>query len=176
MYVTDDNLEGKVVSMKADKVTLLCDDGFEYEFFIHQVFKVGSDHQVEHKTNVEFNKSEMESEGPPLRSIKLSPQIIIVKPGQVFDLHIEELAPRLVFENAHDTLLFQLNFARNVIFMASQKRVRRVVFVHGIGSGRLREELRRMIANEFPTVEYFDGDYQRFGQGATEINIHQFFN
>jgi dsDNA-specific endonuclease/ATPase MutS2 len=47
-----------------------------------------------------------------------------------------------------------------------------MVFIHGRGRGILREELRKMLAEEYPHIEYFDGNYMRYGSGATEIIIH----
>ena len=134
MYVTDDNLEGKVVNIKGDKVTLLCTDDFEYDFYLHQVFKKGADNKVEHQRAKKTIGSTL-TDLSTYAKVTYTPRIAEVKHGQIFDLHIEELAPNLSFENAHETLQFQLSYARNVMYTASQKRIRRVIFVQGLGGG-----------------------------------------
>ena len=47
---------------------------------------------------------------------------------------------------------------------------RRIVLIHGNGSGRLRHELEQMLRKD-AGLRYFDASYQLFGQGALEVEI-----
>ena len=66
------------------------------------------------------------------------------------DLHMEELLPNNRLKKGESALLFQLQYCRKVIQKASIARTRKLVFIHGMGSGILRDELRNMLRNEYP--------------------------
>ena len=171
VYVTDEELEGEVISVSADRVTIVCDDGFEYEYLTTQLFKLNHDNSIAFSTKEYKVKEDQNLEQT---EFVIPRKIEFVGDKPVFDLHIEVLAPEEPFVGPHDKLLFQLNYVRDVLFEASRKRIKRMDFVHGVGKGKLREELRKMLKESYPRVEFFDGDYNSFGIGATEIIIHQF--
>jgi dsDNA-specific endonuclease/ATPase MutS2 len=48
--------------------------------------------------------------------------------------------------------------------------IRSIVFIHGVGNGRLRQEVRRVIAG-YKNVRFHDASFRRYGFGATEVEI-----
>ena len=52
-----------------------------------------------------------------------------------------------------------------------EKKVQKVVFIHGIGDGVLKNELHYLL-KKYP-VEIMEASFQKYGQGATEIYIYQ---
>ncbi len=53
-----------------------------------------------------------------------------------------------------------------------QKGIQRVVFIHGIGAGVLRQELEYLFRG-YDAITFEDANFQKYGRGATEIYIHQ---
>ena len=80
------------------------------------------------------------------------------------DLHLHELPPLHREATAHEKLLHQLDHARRAIAEARRRGDRRIVLIHGNGSGRLRHELEQMLRKD-AGLRYFDASYQLFGQG-----------
>lgn len=47
-----------------------------------------------------------------------------------------------------------------------------IVFIHGVGTGLLKNELRRIVSSDYPSCSYQDAPFGRFGSGgATLVTI-----
>jgi dsDNA-specific endonuclease/ATPase MutS2 len=55
---------------------------------------------------------------------------------------------------------------------AIAKRISKIVFIHGVGEGVLKSELDFMFGR-YENIDFRDGNYQKYGLGATEIFIRQ---
>jgi len=169
LVVVDENLHGTLVRTDGKSIVLECEDGFEYRYEIHQVYKKATDGKIEHiPSNYNLITDIDDTMGVNHFVINLD------WTDSIFDLHIETMAASIEFKNDSEILSFQLDYVREIIRQAKIKRIRSLVLVHGVGKGILRKEIRNMIDGSFPKIEYFDGSYQKFGAGATEIIIHQF--
>ncbi len=171
VFVLDEDWKGIILSLDKEFILVESEDGFEYQLQKNPVYKLTADSEIEFERTVFKVEQEIHSSTPRLEL----PNITFKGKKAVFDLHLESLVPNIEFSNQHEALLFQLNFVKEVLHKASRKRHRRIIFVHGIGKGRLRDELRKMLSESYPQVEYFDGSYLEFGHGATEIVLHHFF-
>ena len=60
---------------------------------------------------------------------------------------------------------------QNYYFFNKKKSIP-LVFIHGVGEGVLKEELRYLF-NRYDNVKFYDADYQKYGLGATEVYIYQ---
>lgn len=167
--VIDESLSGVVSKVTDKQISFCCADDFEYTYLSHQLIKLNDDGSASHQIQESIylaDEREAEEKNLPEFSIQFKGQ----KPS--FDLHLEYLAPDKYFKLKHNSLLYQLSFVREVIRRAHRGHQRQIVFIHGRGRGVLREELRKMLDAEYPNIEYFDGNYQLYGQGATEVFIH----
>jgi dsDNA-specific endonuclease/ATPase MutS2 len=72
----------------------------------------------------------------------------------------------------YDMLTIQTDTAKRQLNFAIQKRIQKVVFIHGVGEGVLKEELEYLF-RRYENVKYYDADYQKYGKGATEVYIYQ---
>ncbi|MAY83691.1 MAG: hypothetical protein CMP59_06105 [Flavobacteriales bacterium] len=166
--VIDEDLNGEVIRTKGDWVWFICEDGFEYKYPKSSLYSISD------KGEMNFNPKsyivDKEAEGDQSKGKGLRINFKGKKPE--FDLHLEALFPDRAPQRNKESLLIQLEYASKVIHKAIEVRVRNIVFIHGMGQGILREELRNMLSERFPNVEYFDADYIRYGQGATEVIIH----
>lgn len=83
------------------------------------------------------------------------------------DLHIEELIDDPAGMSAAEMIDIQLRHFRKELDNAMYKRSVKIIFIHGVGNGRLKNSIR----SELKTLKlnYRDGAYDRFGAGATEV-------
>jgi dsDNA-specific endonuclease/ATPase MutS2 len=73
-----------------------------------------------------------------------------------------------------EMLNLQLETAKRQLDFAISKRIQKVVFIHGVGAGVLKEELHYLF-RRYDNVKYYDADYQKYGLGATEVYVFQNF-
>ncbi len=152
-----------------DEVRVLCDDGFESVVAEKELIKDYSEDvpYVIDKDTIETVVSEKELK--PVRRIKVKKQQKN-SPLEV-DLHIEAIIETKLGLSNGDMLNYQLNYAKQKIRHANENNIRRLVFIHGVGEGTLRQELYKLLDLE-GNLEYFDASFQRYGSGATEVIVH----
>ncbi|ACT93802.1 Smr/MutS family protein [Dyadobacter fermentans] len=95
----------------------------------------------------------------------------IPKPEQVVDLHIEKLvnnAKRL----SNDTILKkQLDVFESSLESAIANGMDEITFIHGAGSGALKNELHRRLGKNQHVQFFKDALKEKFGYGATLVKI-----
>ncbi len=85
------------------------------------------------------------------------------------DLHIEELRENIEKLSNSEMLQIQMEHFRKELDNAILRRLPSVVFIHGIGNGKLKNEIRgELQKNGF---RYADAAYHQYGSGATEVFI-----
>ena len=68
----------------------------------------------------------------------------------------------------------QLARVRGELNSSIKAGAREIVFIHGSGSGKLREALRAAIAAEYPSCTCHDAPFARYGyNGATIVTIRK---
>jgi len=102
----------------------------------------------------------------------------VVKPKERFapkmevDLHIHQLTASTKGMTNFEMLNLQLDTAKRQLEFAMKKRIQKVVFIHGVGEGVLKEELKYLF-NRYDNIKHYDAEYQKYGLGATEVYIFQ---
>lgn len=86
------------------------------------------------------------------------------------DLHIEELMENWSGMSNAQLLDVQLRRVQKEMDEAIAAHMRKVVFIHGIGNGRLKTEVRKVLS-AYKGVRINDGSFARYGFGATEAEI-----
>lgn len=85
------------------------------------------------------------------------------------DLHIGKLQPEASGWQPRDMLDLQLRTLERNLELAIAQRQSSMVVIHGVGSGRLRDEVHEVLRRT-PEVSYFVHQYHpRYGYGATEV-------
>lgn len=87
------------------------------------------------------------------------------------DLHIEELLDNWNGMTNGQLLDVQLKRMQQELDDAMASHLQRIVFIHGVGNGRLKTEIRRLLAT-YKGIRFHDASYQRYGFGATEVVIY----
>jgi len=86
------------------------------------------------------------------------------------DLHFEALVDFPKNFNAHEKLQIQLREANKTLTKARNAGIRKVILIHGVGQGRLREELYTLL-ERMDKLRFYDANYARYGKGATEVEL-----
>lgn len=86
------------------------------------------------------------------------------------DLHIEELIENSSGLSNFEMLNIQLERFEKELDDAVAKKMRKLIFIHGVGNGRLRQEIHKTLKNT-RGITFQDASYKEYGYGATQVNI-----
>lgn len=162
----DDNISGEIISIEGDEIKILSDDFFEMTFRSKELIKKPSeDLPIENEDLQNVIQSELSTNKTPPKTTTKNQHTLEV------DLHIHELIDDARYLSNFEILNIQLKNAKNRLEWAMKKRIKSIVFIHGVGQGVLREELHTLF-RRYDNLEYFDADYQTYGIGATEVRIY----
>jgi len=92
------------------------------------------------------------------------------KDEMIVDLHIEKLLEDHYGMGNSEKLDIQIKHFRRKLEMAITGHFTKIVFIHGVGNGVLRQTIRDLLRT-YEGIEYSDASYQKFGAGATEVRI-----
>jgi len=169
----DDAISGVITKISGDMIFVEDVHGFDFQFEAQELMLMASGNSLEnavYNTDIEAVKKEKAS-----RKRKSAPT---VKPKErhapkfEVDLHIHHLTKSSKGMSNYDMLNLQLDTARGQLEFAMRKRISKIVFIHGVGEGVLRQELETLFGR-YNNVKYYDADYKTYGLGATEVRIFQ---
>jgi hypothetical protein len=86
------------------------------------------------------------------------------------DLHLEELVSQSRGMNNAQMLDIQLKHFQKKLDEAMAVNIRKIVFIHGVGNGRLKQEIRKILSTH-RDLTFHDASYASYGFGATEVVI-----
>ena len=174
VQVIDDDIEGEIVEIQGDILTIETLDGFPMKFPTKDLVKIQQDVEplleLESDTIAEALKEKEHFRKNKKRASNKKKEKQI--PPMEVDLHIEKLLPSKKGLSNHDILTKQLDTARGQLEFAIRKRIQKIVFIHGVGEGVLKAELEYLFSR-YENVKFYDANYQRYGLGATEVYIFQ---
>lgn len=170
----DDAIKGKVININAKMVTLEDGNGFEFQFSENELIKINTNNAINlgSFTNRTISEIAAEKEGSKKRK---QPTIKAKKrhqPTFIVDLHIHQLTDSVKGMTNFDMLNLQIDTARSQLDFAIKQRMPKLVFIHGVGEGVLKQELYTVL-RPYNNITFYDADYKEFGLGATEIKIFQ---
>lgn len=167
--VLDEAIAGQVLSVDGDMITLETIDGFPMRYASKELVKIKGDINV---SNFEIAKVKKEKELPKKSVISVLKPKERNAPKMEVDLHINQLVKSTKGLGNFDMLNLQLETAKRQLDFAIRKRIQKIVFIHGVGEGILKEELYYLFG-KYDNLKFYDADYQKYGLGATEVYIFQ---
>ena len=87
------------------------------------------------------------------------------------DLHIENIVDEYMHLSNGEIITIQLDRFETALNTAVNSKVKRIVFIHGVGNGKLKYELRKILENNYPDLYYQDASFKEYGYGATMVKI-----
>jgi len=165
----DDIIKGTVVEIKEGEITIETIEGFTMQYSASELVKVHDSFSVSN-----YEVAQIKSEKEPLKRKKSKALKAKERnaPKMEVDLHIHQLTKSEKGMTSFDKLNLQLETAKHQLEFAIRRRIQKVVFIHGVGEGVLKEELKYLFGR-YENVKYYDADYQKYGLGATEVYIYQ---
>lgn len=170
VQLIDELTSGIVVSVTPEHVKFRTPEGFVLEAAQGNLVLLPSE-ETSFLGNINFSAVLKESDTKPSGGRKTGRRQKYVPPMEV-DLHIEKLVPSVRGLNTIDILNYQLDAARGQLEFALRKRIQRIVFIHGVGQGVLKQELRTLF-RRYEGLEVKDADPRKYGMGATEVYVTQ---
>ncbi|WP_313791350.1 DNA mismatch repair protein MutS [Lacinutrix neustonica] len=164
---------GEIIKIIGNKVTIEDTDGFELIFETSEIVKQQDD-SLKREAFSGKSISQIVLEKTPEKR-RTAPK---VKPKERFqptmevDLHIHQLVKSERGMSSHDKKMLQLDTAKHKLEFAMRKNIPKIVFIHGVGEGTLKIELEYLFGR-YDNVKFYEADYKKYGQGATEVYIYQ---
>ena len=161
---------GKVIGVEGKTITVETDDGFDYQYQASQLVLAGGSYEISDKdfekiVNQEQNDkqdAQFYKRFKHLEKMHNSDEMEV-------DLHIESLIDSHKGMPNYQIIEVQMAAFKRKMNVAISRNMKRIVFIHGVGAGVLREEIRSELRTFYPEYEFLDGSYQRYGGGATEV-------
>ena len=168
--VLDDAIDGIVIEVNGLDVTIETTDGFSLTFKSKELITIDKGNSM----NFSFNKNQVIGEKEVVKPNYINKEKKNKKelPVPEFDLHIEKLVKNYKAMNNYDILTKQLGTAKYHIEFAIRNRIPKIVFIHGVGEGVLKSDLDFLLGR-YDNVSFQDANYQKYGQGATEVYFKQ---
>ena len=89
------------------------------------------------------------------------------------DLHIHELIDDTSGLSNKEMLDLQMDHFHEKMEESIKKQVKKVVFIHGLGNGTLKQELRRELSHKYKRYTFQDASFQEYGYGATMVILRK---
>ena len=168
--VLDDVLKGEIVAVNGSVIAIKDSEGMLFNFEANELVIIET-RQSELSKFSDINHPLLKQK---MMDVKKKKSAFITEKKEVIlevDLHINQLTKSTRGMDNFEMLTMQLNTARSKVEYAVQKRISKLVFIHGMGTGVLKTELNYLL-NKYP-VKYYDASYKKYGLGATEVYIYQ---
>ena len=167
IQVIDDTLEGVITKVVANQIWIKDKDDFVYQYHYNQIVKISQPLDI----NTTEIKQVIDQENTGIGKINKFKSSKTQQIPEV-DLHIHELIASTKNMTDFQMLQLQLETAEKRLVKAIENKEKRLVFIHGIGKGRLKNELT-ILFHRYRQVEFYDADFQKYGFGATEVYIFE---
>ncbi|GAA4810517.1 Smr/MutS family protein [Litoribaculum gwangyangense] len=174
VFVLDEDLSGVVKNVFGNTYTIETADGFLLDFRGNELIKKQEKESLKSKVfsieNLETVIVEKEL-APKRKQVRIKAKEKY-EPTMEVDLHINQLVKSSRGMTNYDMLTLQLETAKRQLDFAINKRIQKIVFIHGVGEGVLKLELEYLFGR-YNNVKFYDADYKKYGLGATEVYIYQ---
>lgn len=91
----------------------------------------------------------------------------------VVDLHIGELLDDYQGLSNREILEVQINAVEAAMNAAIKSKARRIVFIHGVGQGVLKQEVANVLRRKFKKYHFQDASFKEYGYGATMVILRR---
>ncbi|MDA3822684.1 MAG: Smr/MutS family protein, partial [Bacteroidales bacterium] len=100
-------------------------------------------------------------------------KVEIPKPAiEEIDLHRENLLDKFTHLSNGEIVAIQIARFRTTLETAILHRTKKIVFIHGVGNGKLKHEIRNILDTEYRSkARYQDASFKEYGYGATMVLV-----
>lgn len=168
--VIDDVLKGIIISIQGDVIGIKDEEEMIYEFRKDELVIIDIDqHELSKFSDIDnpLLKDKLQKKEKKKTVFSRGKKEIIFE----VDLHIHQLIENHKGMDNYDILSLQIDTAKRKLEYAIFKKFSKIIFIHGVGEGVLKNELHFLLRKY--SVDYYDAPYQKYGLGATEVYIYQ---
>ncbi len=143
---------------------------FSKNALILQISKNILSTELDKLTEDDFKKVvQQKSEIPNVQkqSRKINPDIVEI------DLHINELVDNPAGLSNNEILEIQKEKVESEMKLAIQNRANKIVFIHGVGQGVLKQEVTNLLKSKFKKYYFQDASFKEYGYGATMVILRR---
>ncbi len=110
-----------------------------------------------------------------LKEPKKKDQEIVLPNSEMveIDLHIHELLDNFTNLSNAEMVKVQMDKFHEEMAKAIKSDVKKIVFIHGVGNGTLKNELRRELQHKYAKYNFQDASFREYGYGATMVMIRK---
>ncbi|HPF51765.1 MAG TPA: DUF2027 domain-containing protein [Draconibacterium sp.] len=143
---------------------------FKKEALILKIAPTVADNELDKLTEDDFKSLVMQKteESKPKNPVKKKSDEEVV-----IDLHITELLDQPEGLSNREILEIQLEKVESEMNAAIRDRVKRIVFIHGVGQGVLKQEVAKLLQSKFKKYYFQDASFKEYGYGATMVILRK---
>lgn len=153
-------VNGKKVFKKIEEITVAHEPSFEMEVFLQYPEKA--------EEPEDLNVAKLAKTGYRLNDLSKLKDVLAPK-RTVVDLHIDKITDNWDRMSAGEILHMQLNEFEKFYDLALAHRQPVLTIIHGIGIGRLKDELHQALKAKKEVKSFINQYSPQYGYGATEI-------
>lgn len=148
---------GRVLDIRRGEVLVEDENGFE------DWYPAG---ELVPRKKLEFKEVKYKDQPPRSQNAGKSTQTRVME----VDLHFAQLVEFPKNYTRWEMVQIQLQTARQAVDKARRSGIKTLILIHGVGEGRLREEIHQML-ERMDRLQFYDASYAKYGQGATEVEL-----
>ena len=177
----NENFEGVISKILPQKrLIVTCMDGFDYEVSINDVIIIGEDNshlyaiddtELSKKTADIIKGVVTSNNSKGILSKYLNKSKFAVGNTLEIDLHLEQLVDHPEGLDDWQRIHTQIQHVKNCLSAAMDKNIKKIVFIHGVGTGVLKTELHNYLSS-FNYLAVSEADFREYGSGATLVIIN----
>jgi hypothetical protein len=164
----------KIINKKMVEVTV--EDGFEFPYAISELILIEAGERkaepepIEEEEKIDVSKLFFQKKTLSDKPVRSKPHA--KNNGMLemeINIHIEELLDNYKGMSNAEIIQVQLRHFQRALDEAITGHYRKLIVIHGVGNGRLKQEVRAILEAE--EIKYYDASYSKYGFGATEVII-----
>ena len=159
---------GVIREFKNDSVIVEDETGFERPILLNDLVKIHGD-QTETFDSVPLDFSEKDVGSNSSNNSRID-DTRKFKDFWEIDLHIHELLDSELGLTNSEMMRHQISVLKSFFRNATDKQVRKLIIIHGVGQGVLKSEVRAFLQQQ-EGIEFYDADYREYGKGATTVEL-----
>ena len=171
--VLDDAIEGEVVAVKNNEISIKTNDEFVMTFFVNELVKLQKTSDLNNLFSSKSISEVLKDKKEPIKRSftkekKSKKDEFVIE----VDLHIEKLVQNFRGMSNYDILNIQMDTVKHKLEFAVKNRLPKLVLIHGVGEGVLKSEIEFFLSR-YDNVVFKEANFQKYGFGATEVYIKQ---
>jgi len=172
---------GKIVGFRGKSIAIvLMDDALEIPYQLDHLVTKSRQNEKPKETLPKIEIEEFINELKNIPVVKIISEKEKPQPRKIskvrtpledeVDLHIENLLPSHRGMSNAEIIDVQLRHFTKALDNAIRNNYYKIVFIHGVGKGRLKEEIHNILRS-YKGITWRAASYEKYGWGATEVLI-----